>query len=268
VPCEDMILLGTTEQEYCGDPASVAAEPEDVSYLLEGAKQFLRLEILRGERVVSAYAGLRVLPMGEEATLHASRDHMLGVGPGGMVSVAGSKLTTHRRIALDALRHLPYSVRSRRLSLSDVPLPGASTVRGLGLDSHLDDATADHLLHLYGSETSKLFRYCEENDNALEKITPGAPDLWAQVYHAIRKEWATTAGDIIYRRTTLGLRGFDTPETRQMISATLESNSGAETPQPVLIEPFERRSLPSARRNCLTARLRNALRNARKTVVL
>ena len=31
VPCEDRILLGTTEQEYHGDPAGVAAEPEDVS---------------------------------------------------------------------------------------------------------------------------------------------------------------------------------------------------------------------------------------------
>jgi glycerol-3-phosphate dehydrogenase len=229
VPCEDMILLGTTEQEYCGDPASVAAEPEDVSYLLEGAKQFLRPEMLRVEHVVSAYAGLRVLPMEEGATLHARRDHLSSVGPGGMVSVAGGKLTTHRRIALDALRHLPDRVRPRRLSLSDAPLPGASTVRGVGLHSHLDDATADHLLHLYGSETSKLFGYCEENDNALEKITPGAPDLWAQVYHAIREEWASTAGDIIYRRTTLGLRGFDTPEIRRKISAALEYVVGAET---------------------------------------
>ena len=232
VPCEDRILLGTTEQEYDGDPASVAAEPEDVSYLLQRAGQFLCPDMLRRERVVSAYAGLRVLPLGEGATLHASRDHLLSVGPGGMVSVAGGKLTTHRRIALDALRHLPDRVRPRRLSLSDVPLPGASTVRGLGLHSHLDDATADHLLHLYGSETSKLFGYCEENDNALEKITPGAPDLWAQVYHAIRKEWAKAAEDIIYRRTTLGLRGFDTPEIRRKISAALEYAVGAETVLP------------------------------------
>ena len=45
-------------------------------------------------------------------------------------------------------------------------------------------------------------------------MTPEAPDLWAQVYHAIREEWAVTAEDIIYRRTTLGLRGLDTPEIR------------------------------------------------------
>jgi glycerol-3-phosphate dehydrogenase len=130
VPCEDRILLGTTEQEYQGDPAAVAAEPGDVCYLMRVANQFLRSEMLRRERVVSAFAGLRVLPRGEEATLHASRDHLLSVGPGGMVSVAGGKLTTHRRIALDALRHLPDRVRPRRLYLSDEPLLFGISMQG------------------------------------------------------------------------------------------------------------------------------------------
>jgi hypothetical protein len=38
-----------------------------------------------------------------------------------------------------------------------------------------------------------------------------------------------TAADITYRRTTVGLRCFDTPEIRQMISAVLEAASGVET---------------------------------------
>jgi glycerol-3-phosphate dehydrogenase len=233
VPCEDMILLGTTEQEYHGDPAAVAAEPEDVSYLLQVARRFLCPEMLRRERVISAFAGLRVLPMGEETTPHASRNHLLSVGPGGMVSVAGGKLTTHRRIALDALRHLPARVRPRRLSLSDAPLPGASPVRDLY--TRLDGSKVDHLLHLYGSETGKLLGYSKVKDNALERIMPGAPDLWAQVYHAVREEWALTGEDVIYRRTTLGLRGFDTPEIRQRISTVLEA--GAQIPSPGLFEP-------------------------------
>ena len=233
VPCEDRILLGTTEQEYHGDPAYVAAGSEDVSYLLDMAGHFLCPEMLRRERIVSAFAGLRVLPKGHQATLHASRDHQLSVGPGGMVSVAGGKLTTHRRIALDALGHLPDTVRPRRLSLSDAPLPGAAPVRERAFYS-LDDLALDHLLHLYGSETGKLLGYKKSNDNALERITPGAPDLWAQVYHAIREEWALTAEDVIYRRTTLGLRGFDTPGIRHKISAVLEYGTGARTPPPEL----------------------------------
>jgi glycerol-3-phosphate dehydrogenase len=154
-----------------------------------------------------------------------------------MVSVAGGKLTTHRRIALDALRHLPARVRPRRLSLSDAPLPGASPVRDLY--TRLDGSKVDHLLHLYGSETGKLLGYSKVKDNALESIMPGAPDLWAQVYHAVHEEWALTAEDVIYRRTTLGLRGFDTPEIRQRISTVLEA--GAQIPPPGLFEsPLKR----------------------------
>jgi glycerol-3-phosphate dehydrogenase len=235
VPCEDRVLLGTTEQEYHGDPAGVAVEPGDVSYLLEKASRFLRSEILRRERVVSSFAGLRVLPRGHRATLHASRDHLLSVGPGGMVSVAGGKLTTHRHIALDALRYLPHSVRPRRLYLSDAPLPGASPAPSLEHRSHLDGSTVAHLLRMYGSETGKLLEYSKAHDNALERIAPGAPDLWTQVYHALREEWAMTAEDVIYRRTTLGLRGFDTPEIRQTISTVVEA--GAQIPPPGPMEP-------------------------------
>lgn len=225
VPCEGTILLGTTDEEYDGDPSGVAAEPADVSYLLNSAEQFLHAEMLRAERVIFAYAGLRVLPRGEEVALRANRDHLLSVGPGGMVSVAGGKLTTHRRIALDALRHLPDTVRPRRLRLSDAPLPGAAPTRAYDPPSGCDGATLDHLLHLYGGETGRLLEYSAENSDALQQIAPGAPDLWAQVYHAARAEWAVTVGDVIYRRTTLGLRGFDTPRIRQMISTVLESSA-------------------------------------------
>ena len=153
-----------------------------------------------------------------------------------MVSVAGGKLTTHRRIAFDALRHLPDRVRPRRLYLSDAPLPGASPAPGPVHHSHLDGSTVDHLLRIYGSEIGNLIGYSQAKDNALEKITPEAPDVWAQVYHAASKEWASTAEDVIYRRTTLGLRGFDTPEIRQSISGVLAS--GAQVLKPDLLEPF------------------------------
>ena len=225
VPCEGRVLLGTTDEEYGGDPGSVSAEPADVSSILDTASRFLRPEMLRGERVISAFAGLRVLPRGDSAPLHASRDHLLTIGPGGMVSVAGGKLTTHRQIALDAMRHLPSDVRPRRLSPSDAPLPGAAPVCVQDLCSRLDLPTVGHLLRLYGSEARKLLGYSRENKDAIEEITPGAPDLWAQVYHAISEEWAVTAEDVIYRRTSLGLRGFDAPEIHQRISRLLEDMS-------------------------------------------
>ncbi len=223
VPCEGTILLGTTDTEYSGDPSGVVPEPGDLSALLDAASGFLLEEALRPERVIHAFAGLRVLPRGDGAPCSASREHLLSVGPGGMVSVAGGKLTTHRQIALDALGYLPAEVRPRRLALSEEPLPGAYPPAYRSLSSRLDASTVDHLLHLYGSEAEDLLAYADLYPNALEPITPEAPDLWAQAYHATSREWALTVQDIIHRRSTLGLRGCDTPVVRDRISSALEA---------------------------------------------
>jgi len=222
VPCEGTILLGTTDTQYSGDPSLVAPEPADVSSLLNAASEFLARESLRSERVISTFAGLRVLPRGEGAPSSAPREHLLHVGPGGVISVAGGKLTTHRHMALDALRRLPAEVRPRRLVLSDEPLPGAYPPDLRKLSSRLDALTVDHLLHLYGGEAENLLAYAGLFQNALEPVTPEAPDVWAQVYHAISNEWALTVQDIVHRRTTLGLRGLDTSLVRERISSTLK----------------------------------------------
>ncbi len=220
VPCDGTVLLGTTDTEYSGDPYRVAPEPSELSTLLEAASEFLDGEALRPERVLSAFAGLRVLPRGEGDPSAAPREHLLSVGPGGMVSVAGGKLTTHRQIALDALGHLPTEVRPRRLLLSDEPLPGASRApRFRDLAARLDASCLDHLFHLYGREAENLLAYAGLYPNALDPITPEAPDVWAQAYHAISNEWALTVEDVVYRRTSLGLRGLDTPLVRERISS-------------------------------------------------
>lgn len=234
VPSEGTVLLGTTDTEYLGDPDRVAPEPADVSSLLDAASGFLTREALRPERVISAFAGLRVLPREKGALSSASREHLLSVGTGGVVSVAGGKLTTHRQIALDALRRLPADVRPRRLALSDAPLPGAYPPDPRDLASRLDASTVDHLLHLYGGEAENLLAYAGLFPNALEPITPEAPDVWAQVYHAISSEWALTVQDVVHRRTTLGRRGLDTPPVRDRISSALEA--AGPTPSTALSE--------------------------------
>ena len=126
VPWHGTVLVGTTDTSFEGDPGSVVPTPTEEAYLLEAASRFLPNDLVRRDRVLCSFAGLRVLRPGHEPTFDASREHLLSVGPAGMVSIAGGKLTTHRPIALDALRALPSEVRPRRLYPSLDPLPGAS----------------------------------------------------------------------------------------------------------------------------------------------
>ena len=222
IPFEGVVLIGTTDDEYVGEPGRVSPEPRDVDNVLDRASAFLPDDMLRPGAVVSSFAGLRVLPIGSGATVEAGRDHLLSVGPGGMVSVAGGKLTTHRRIAIDALRSLPAGIRPRRLRAGDAPLPGSPPAGGLwGLDPEVP--ALRHLARVYGAEAENLLARADLCPGSFERITPEGPDVWAQVHHAAREEWALTVDDVVRRRTTLALRGLDTPDVRARISAVLGS---------------------------------------------
>ena len=46
---------------------------------------------------------------------------------------------------------------------------------------------------------------------------PRRPDTWAQAYHAVDREWATTVEDVVRRRTTIAVRGLATPDVRDQV---------------------------------------------------
>jgi len=144
-----------------------------------------------------------------------------------MISVAGGKLTTHRVIALDALRRLPAQLRPRRLRLSSEPLPGSEPTDAHALRARLDAGTAEHLIQLYGGEAQNLLRYAAHLPEALERVHPQGPDIWAQVYYAADEEWAMTVDDVVRRRTTLSIRGLATDEVRARISCILGASKVA-----------------------------------------
>jgi glycerol-3-phosphate dehydrogenase len=221
VPWRGMLLLGTTDTPYEGDPGVVAPDLAEEECLLVAASRFLPQEMLSPDRVSCSFAGLRVLPRGDGGTYEASREHIVRVGPAGMISVGGGKLTTHRLVALDALRALPAELRPRQPRPNADPLPGALLADARTLHHRLDDATARHLMELYGGEAEKLLRYATHLPDALEKVHPGGPDIWAQIYHAVDEEWATTVEDVVRRRTSLDVRGLATEDVRAQISCVL-----------------------------------------------
>jgi len=140
---------------------------------------------------------------------------MVRVGPRGMVSIAGGKLTTHRRIALAVLNRIA-DPRLHGLGLVDDALPEASDRPGF-FATDLKPGVASHLFQIYGPEAATVVAQQQLHPNAMERIHPGGPDLWAQAYHAVDSEWATTVDDVVRRRTTLAVRGLATPALRETI---------------------------------------------------
>jgi glycerol-3-phosphate dehydrogenase len=129
-----------------------------------------------------------------------------------MLSIAGGKFTTFRRIALDALERLRGDLDLRALDRAPVPLPGAAdpgAVAGRLLREYpaLSAATAAHLARFYGSEASDVLALAREDAALLEPLATGAPEVAAQVRWAREQEWALTADDVMARRTTLAALG-------------------------------------------------------------
>ncbi|HVU79009.1 MAG TPA: glycerol-3-phosphate dehydrogenase/oxidase [Gaiellaceae bacterium] len=202
IPWEGMLMLGTTDTLHEGAPEEATVTDEDVRAILDEAS--VAIDGFSHE-VRASFCGLRVLPGGPGATANARRETVYSRGPTGMVSVAGGKLTTYRRIALDALEHLGV----RNLDRRPRPLPGAIGLAHVDWPVELDAATRRHLLHLYGSTAADVVAPAVDDPSLLEPLVAGRPDLRAQARYARQHEFAVRDEDVLRRRTTAWLAGLD-----------------------------------------------------------
>jgi glycerol-3-phosphate dehydrogenase len=220
VPWHGMLLLGTTDTLYQGEPDRVRCEENDIEQVLSEASVALDPALVRRDRVRAVYAGLRVLPGGHGETAAARRETVYSRGPSGMLSVAGGKLTTYRRIALDVLEHLRAELGLHRIERWLRPLPGAEGLDRVSLPVDLPPATRGHLLDLYGSLAREVIAPAVDEPSLLEPLRPDGPDIVAQALYARTHEWAVSADDVLRRRTTVWLRG-ESPEARRLVDELL-----------------------------------------------
>ena len=221
VPWAGMLLLGTTDERYDGDPGEVAPTDADVAQVLAEAGRAVRAEVVQPELVRFAFAGLRVLPGAGGETAAARREVVIARGPGGMLSIAGGKLTTYRRIAFDALGRLRAELGLHRLDRRPRPLPGASGLERVALPPELPPEVRSNLLGLYGSLAPEVLAPAREDPSLLEPLLPGVPELAAQVLYAATHEWAENAEDVLRRRTTLAVRGLGTEQAGERVRELL-----------------------------------------------
>ncbi|MCF3124534.1 glycerol-3-phosphate dehydrogenase/oxidase [Streptomyces arenae] len=238
LPWEDMLLLGTTDEEFEGDPADVRVTESDTAQILDEAAFSIRDQQLSRDLITYSFAGLRVLPGGPGDTSKAKRETVVTEGAGGMLSVAGGKWTTFRHIGRTIMKKLeslpghplgddyePISSLPKKLPLPGIANPRAVAHRllvdGPAPGPRMAADTAKHLATHYGSLSFDIARLANENPELAERVHPDAPEIWAQVVYARDNEWAETADDVLRRRTTLTIRGLATDEVRGKVEGLL-----------------------------------------------
>lgn len=129
VPWHDSTLIGTTDVVQAH--ATIEPQPTqgEIEYLLETINRYTDFPLRQGD-VRSAFAGLRPLVnRGSMPTARLSREHLIDVTPSGLITIAGGKWTTYRKMAQDGIDVArdtaglsQASCRTFELPLRNVPL--------------------------------------------------------------------------------------------------------------------------------------------------
>lgn len=234
IPWGDRTYVGTTDTDYVGDPADVAADAADVRYLLDAANVYFPGSKLVEADVISTWAGLRPLISSEGSESSVSREHEIMVGSDGLITIAGGKLTTYRKMAKEVVSQAVALLRLtamatkgnptspgeyREAHTSRKPLPGAlgwpedddvaRVVKQICAAGPVDAETGRLFANTYGMRGVEVAASIKAKPELGAALVPGRPERLAQVDFAVEHELAKTVRDVLIRRTQLYYRDLD-----------------------------------------------------------
>ena len=217
IPYEtDFTLIGTTDQEYEGDPSKAKCTDAEADYLVSFMNEYLKKDISRKD-VVWTYSGVRPLyDDGAKSATAATRDYVLSLDENGppILSVFGGKITTYRKLAEQAMAKLdPFFETKKGDWTAGVALPGGdfqvvdfdALVASLNKEfGFLTPFWARRLVRAYGTDAWLILGSAKSAEDLGEDF--GATLTDAEVKWLVANEFARSADDIVWRRSKLGLR--------------------------------------------------------------
>jgi glycerol-3-phosphate dehydrogenase len=202
VPGEPRVYVGLTDEPVEGPlPDVPEPAPGEIAFLLDAVGGLLDTRPRAGD-VLGAFAGLRPL-LGDAAaagsTADLSRRHAVLTSPDGVITVVGGKLTTYRRMAQDAVDKA-LAGRAAPCGTRRLPLVGAAAPPVLARVP-----APARLVARYGTEAPDVLALAGREPWLAEPVTDGLPVTGAELAFAAAHEGALDAGDLLDRRTRIGL---------------------------------------------------------------
>lgn len=229
VPWGDRTYIGTTDTDYKGRASQVAASGDDVDYLLRSCDFFFPETKLTRDDIIATWAGLRpLISEGEGDASSVSREHQVVVEPEGLITIAGGKLTTYRRMSAEVVDHCVEFLKSQgfegdltRSGTEKAVFPGAlHWPKGVSAEElvervisasngALDSECASLLVAEYGSSALEMAVLVAENPVLGERLVPDRAEVLGMVDWAVKTEFAMRLSDIMVRRTQLFFKDQD-----------------------------------------------------------
>lgn len=214
---QDYTLIGTTDEDYEGDPQNVAITDEEITYLCRAASEYFKNPVDESD-VVWSYSAVRPLfDDGASKAQEATRDYVLRrqseeTGPP-LLNIFGGKITTYRRLAEAALekveeklgrKNAPWTIKAP-LPGGDFPIEGFADLLNKVREKYpfLDSRQSMRLTKAYGTRLFDLLGEASHKDDLGKEFGNGLTE--AEARYLMMYEWAQTAEDIVWRRTKLGI---------------------------------------------------------------
>jgi glycerol-3-phosphate dehydrogenase len=193
IPWHSHAVVGTTDTPIPKATLEPQPLPEEIEFVLDTASSYLPRRPGRAD-ILSVFTGIRPLVHASRASSTAalSREHSILISKSGLLTIAGGKWTTYRKMAEDGVDHATVLA-----GLEDRP----SVTRELPIHGCQAEATADKRLAVYGSDAVALEQLMHDTPELAEPLHPALPICGAQVVWAVRNEMARTLDDALARRT-------------------------------------------------------------------
>ncbi|MDB5561955.1 MAG: Aerobic glycerol-3-phosphate dehydrogenase [Hyphomicrobiales bacterium] len=232
---DDFTLIGTTDEDYVGDPKDARISEAETDYLCSAASEYFKAPVQR-EDIVWTYSGVR--PLFDDhasAAQEATRDYVLKLDgdaqTGAVVDIFGGKLTTYRRLSEAVLEKIEGVLGKRgKPWTKTAKLPGGEfpatnfkneVVRLINAYPKMPVRLMLRVTRLYGTRTRTLLGDAQRIEDLGKNF---GHDLTArEVDYLITNEWARITDDVLWRRTKLGLR-VDADDTARL-AAYMESKT-------------------------------------------
>jgi glycerol-3-phosphate dehydrogenase len=211
------VYLGLTDEDAPGPiPDEPVAAESEIAFLLSTMNTALATPLTRDD-VLGTYSGLRPLvDVGGGATADVSRKHAVTVGPDGIVSIIGGKLTTYRQMAEDVLDR----------AIADAGLTAApcrtKTVPLLGAAGGTSAGRPASLVARYGGLADEVVAMATVPD-PLAPIADGIDVTRAEIEYAVTHEGALDVSDVLDRRTRIGLVRADAERAHAAVAEIVEA---------------------------------------------
>jgi len=220
IPWNTVVLLGTTDTDYTGDPDRITTDRSDVDYLLESFNYYFPKANLTDDNILSAFSGLRPLLREEgKSASQVTREHRIFENQENFFSIVGGKLTTYRVMAKDMVNRLSKRLersfnvvpKNPRCLTDKFPLYGGDIpnyehfrqdwVRRLAVQENIPHDIAEHFVESYGTRIPDILKAIQDTPNGGQRIHPNLPHVWGEVTYALDHEMTVALDDFLIRRT-------------------------------------------------------------------